>query len=106
MNRLLRRDFAAFWNVGYVVGDIGISDELCERALQEVEALSYVPIFRDVYNRQRDQFRRQANDGHLVRRVGMRSSRYRVVETKRCIATCLLLRLRRHCLPGTSFRPR
>ncbi|KAE9093289.1 hypothetical protein PF010_g17536 [Phytophthora fragariae] len=70
MNRLSRRDFAAFWNEGYVVGDIGISDDLRERAPPEVEDLNYVPIFRDVYNWQRDQFRRQANVNPLGEAVG------------------------------------
>ncbi|KAJ8531909.1 hypothetical protein ON010_g14053 [Phytophthora cinnamomi] len=47
--------------VRFIVGDIGVTDALCDRALREVESLDYEPIFRDVYRRRQDRFRRQAD---------------------------------------------
>lgn len=51
---------ARFWNDGFLVGTVGLSDSDVDDALREVSQLTYAPIFLEVYREERDQYRLQA----------------------------------------------
>ncbi|GMF28249.1 unnamed protein product [Phytophthora fragariaefolia] len=54
-------DIAEFWNRCFVLLDLCLSEEDCAAALEEIATLEYEPIFGNVYDEERDEFRRQAN---------------------------------------------
>ncbi|KAG1710706.1 hypothetical protein DVH05_013433 [Phytophthora capsici] len=60
MSALNYNEIAQFWNLGYVIKDIGISHEDCEEAIRDVCHLDYSPVFGDVFDKERDPKRLQA----------------------------------------------
>ncbi|KAK1943106.1 hypothetical protein P3T76_005743 [Phytophthora citrophthora] len=60
MNALDYNDVAQFWNIGYVIKNLGLDDADCNQAVRDMQHLDYSPVFGSVFNKKRDPFRLQA----------------------------------------------
>ncbi|KAE8888970.1 hypothetical protein PF003_g26885 [Phytophthora fragariae] len=58
MNQALK---ARFWNEGYLIENLQLSDAILQEALEEVQQLPFSPIFGEVYKLERDPNRLQAS---------------------------------------------
>ncbi|KAK1930462.1 hypothetical protein P3T76_014133 [Phytophthora citrophthora] len=54
MNALDYNDVAQFWNIGYVIKNLGLNDDDCDQAVRDVQHLDYSPVFGSVFNKKRD----------------------------------------------------
>ncbi|EGZ21884.1 hypothetical protein PHYSODRAFT_492371, partial [Phytophthora sojae] len=50
-----------FWNAGYFVAKRRFEVHVCKAALREIKQLVFKPIFRKVYSKKMDEYRRQAD---------------------------------------------